>query len=557
MKEKLMFQNAPHVRQSESVVTMMSDVIVALLPIYLMSFFYYGARSLVLGIVGAVSCAVFAFIGSIVLKEKLSVDLTPVITGLILPLLMPADIPYYILIAACSVAILVVKVPFGGTGNNLFNPAAVGFASVALCWPELVFRYPAPMQVIEIFGESTAAAAQSPAYSLAIGAVPDYEVLDMILGSVPGPMGATNIFVVVACGIFLIVKKAVNWMSPVSFLVPYAVLSMIFPRIGGSSFEALCYELFSGTVIFGAFFMLTEPVTSPKRDFGKLMAGITSAVAVFLFRYFGELEMGFANALILMNVFSPLFDTACEKILRVYRNKELLLKKLEGKKAEPKEEPKPVVRVLEKKEAVVRETVPALEVTDDAVEIDLSAADEAPEEELAYEELVENEDLEEEISTESEEEILEVEEIFEEVIEEEPVFEETADEVATEEISEELVENEDLEEEIPTESEEETLEVEEIPEEVIEEEPVSEEITDEVVTEETSEELVENEDLVEEISAESEEKILEVEEISEEPVHKKHSGKKKNPSLVDILLAGVSKKYVKKSHKTEDEEDAE
>ena len=557
MKEKLMFQNAPHVRQSESVVTMMSDVIVALLPIYLMSFFYYGARSLVLGIVGAVSCAVFAFIGSIVLKEKLSVDLTPVITGLILPLLMPADIPYYILIAACSVAILVVKVPFGGTGNNLFNPAAVGFASVALCWPELVFRYPAPMQVIEIFGESTAAAAQSPAYSLAIGAVPDYEVLDMILGSVPGPMGATNIFVVVACGIFLIVKKAVNWMSPVSFLVPYAVLSMIFPRIGGSSFEALCYELFSGTVIFGAFFMLTEPVTSPKRDFGKLMAGITSAVAVFLFRYFGELEMGFANALILMNVFSPLFDTACEKILRVYRNKELLLKKLEGKKAEPKEEPKPVVRVLEKKEAVVRETVPALEVTDDAVEIDLSAADEAPEEELAYEELVENEDLEEEISTESEEEILEVEEIFEEVIEEEPVFEETADEVATEEISEELVENEDLEEEIPTESEEETLEVEEIPEEVIEEEPVSEEITDEVVTDEISEELVENEDLVEEISAESEEKILEVEEISEEPVHKKHSGKKKNPSLVDILLAGVSKKYVKKSHKTEDEEDAE
>ena len=638
MKEKLMFQNAPHVRQSESVVTMMTDVIVALLPIYLMSFFYYGARSLVLGIVGAVSCAVFAFIGSIVLKEKLSLDLTPVITGLILPLLMPANIPYYILIAACSVAILVVKVPFGGTGNNLFNPAAVGFASVALCWPELVFRYPAPMQVIEIFGESTAAAAQSPAYSLAIGAVPDYEVLDMILGSVPGPMGATNIFVVVACGIFLIVKKAVNWMSPVSFLVPYAVLSMIFPRIGGSSFEALCYELFSGTVIFGAFFMLTEPVTSPKRDFGKLMAGITSAVAVFLFRYFGELEMGFANALILMNVFSPLFDTACEKILRVYRNKELLLKKLEGKKVEPKEEPKPVVRVLEKKEAVVRETVPALEVTDDAVEIDLSAADEAPEEELVYEELVENEDLEEEIPTESEEEILEVEEIseelvenedlveeisaeseeetleveeipeevveeepvfeeitdevateeiseelvenedlveeisaeseeeileveeiFEEVIEEEPVFEETADEVATEEISEELVENEDLEEEISAESEEETLEVEEIPEEVIEEEPVYEETADEVATEEetSDEELVENEDLVEEISAESEEETLEVEEIPEEPVHKKHSGKKKNPSLVDILLAGVSKKYVKKSHKTEDEEAAE
>ena len=114
-------------------------------------------------------------------------------------------------------------------------------------------------------------------------------------------------------------------------------------------------------------------------------------------------------------------------------------------------------------------------------------------------------------------------------------------------------------EEISAESEEETLEVEEISEEVIEEEPVSEETADEVATEEetSDEELVENEDLVEEISAESEEETLEVEEIPEEPVHKKHSGKKKNPSLVDILLAGVSKKYVKKSHKTEDEEAAE
>ena len=140
MKEKLMFQNAPHVRQSESVVTMMTDVIIALVPLYLMSFFYYGARSIVLGLCGAFFSALFAAIGSLALKEKIKADLTPVITGLILPLLLPADVPYYILIAACSIAILVVKVPFGGTGNNLFNPAAVGFAAVALCWPNIVFR---------------------------------------------------------------------------------------------------------------------------------------------------------------------------------------------------------------------------------------------------------------------------------------------------------------------------------------------------------------------------------------------------------------------------------
>lgn len=350
MTEKLMFQNAPHVRQSESVVSMMTSVIIALVPIYAMCLFYYGARSIVLGLCGILFCLGFSIIGALFLREKPIPDLTPVITGLILPLLFPADIPYYVLISACAVAVLVVKVPFGGTGSNLFNPAAVGFASAAICWPDLVFRYPATMQSIEIFGESTAKIAQSPAYILSLGAVPDYGVLDMLLGSVPGPMGATNILVVVACGIFLILKKAINWITPVSFLVPYAVLCVLFPRIGGSPFDALCYELFSGTIIFGAFFMLTEPVTSPKRDFGKLLAGIASAVAVLLFRYFGGFEMGFASALIIMNVFSPIFDAICENVLHVYRHKEVFAASVKKKALATIKNPaaEPVVRVIEK-----------------------------------------------------------------------------------------------------------------------------------------------------------------------------------------------------------------
>lgn len=339
MKEKLMFQNAPHVRQSESVVTMMADVVLALLPIYLMGVFYYGTRAIFLGICGVISCLALSAIGSLLLREKAVFDLTPIITGLIIPLLLPANIPYYVVFSACAVAILVVKFPFGGTGNNLFNPAAVGFASAAICWPEKVFSYPATMQNLEIFGEVTAKTAQSPAYSLSLGAVPDYNVLDMLLGSAPGPMGATNILVVAACGIFLIVKKAANWITPAFFLAQYSVLCLLFPRIGGSAFDALCYELFSGMIIFGAFFMLTEPVTSPKRDFGKILAGISSAIVVFLFRYFGKFEMGFASALIVMNVFSPIFDSLCENVLHVYRHKDSIIASFRKKSSEEKAEP--------------------------------------------------------------------------------------------------------------------------------------------------------------------------------------------------------------------------
>ncbi len=367
MKERLMFQNAPHVRQSESVTTMMTDVIVALIPIYLMSFFFHGARALALGIFGVICCFVFSALGKIILKEKQSFDLTPAITGLIIPLLMPASVPYYVIACASAIAIFVVKVPFGGTGNNLFNPAAVGFAAVAICWPSLIFTYPATMQPLKIFGETAVNMVQSPAYSLNLGAVPDYEVLDMLLGTAPGPMGATNILVVIACGIYLIVRKAVSWMEPVSFLAVYTLLCFAFPRVSASPFEAVCYELFSGTIIFGAFFMLTEPVTSPKRDFSKIIAGITTAVAVFLFRYFGEFEMGFASALIIMNVVSPLFDEIFESILHVVRHEKDIMasfKREAEKKKALKAKEEPVVRVIEKKEeepASVEEVIPETE----------------------------------------------------------------------------------------------------------------------------------------------------------------------------------------------------
>ena len=394
MKERLMFQNAPHVRQSESVVTMMTDVIVALLPIYLIAFFYHGARSLVLGISGVFFCGILSVLGAILLREKPAADLTPIITGLIIPLLLPADIPYYVLFSACAVAIFVVKIPFGGTGYNLFNPAAVGFASVAICWPELVFRYPATMQKIEVFGESTVKIAQSPAYSLSLGAIPDQNILDLLLGSAPGPMGATNILVVVACGIFLIVKKAINWIEPVSFILPYSVLCLLFPRIGGSPLEALCYELFSGALIFGAFFMLTEPVTSPKRDFGKLMAGVSSAIVVFLFRYFGKFEMGFASALILMNVFSPIFDSVCENVLHVLRHTddisasikaEIAAKKAKKTVSEPVV--RPVKKTEEPKEAEAVEAseeiaeIEAIEVSEEVLEAENETTEETEKEE--------------------------------------------------------------------------------------------------------------------------------------------------------------------------------
>lgn len=330
MTENLMHQNAPHVRRSESVQTMMTDVVIALCPLYLMSFFYYGVRSLVLGLSGVLFCSAFSALSMLICRQKLSFfDLTPVVTGLILPLLMPANVSYAVVLMACAVAILVVKLPFGGTGSNLFNPAAVGFAAVAICWPEQVFSYPAVLQTLAVFGENTAKTAVSPAYSLSIGAIPEADLLDLLMGNAAGPMGATNILVLFACGLFLIVRRTINWRTPAFFLLTYAALAAAFPRIGGSLFDALGYELFSGMLVFGAFFMLAEPVTSPKRDFAKGLYSVVSAVVIYLFRVVGGFEDGFVFALIILNVFAPVFDMICEDFLHIYRHRDILFADLD------------------------------------------------------------------------------------------------------------------------------------------------------------------------------------------------------------------------------------
>jgi len=345
----LILQNAPHVRTSESLFTVMGEMIVAMAPLYVIAWFYYGPRALLLGLTGAATAWVLDMLSVLACGRRPDLrDLSAVVTGLLIPLLMPASIPYYVVVTACIVAILAVKFPFGGTGNNLFNPAAVGFAFTAICWPELVFSYPAPMQELAVAGEVAAKTAVSPAHNLMLGAIPSLDLFDMILGNAAGPMGATNILVILACGLYLLVRRTIGWRAPLSFLLVSGLMAMMWPRSPFGTFSSVGWELCSGMLLFGVVFMITEPVTSPKRDFAKVLYGATSGAVVMLFRYFGGFEDGFVFALILMNVFAPLFDRVCENVLHKIRHGTLLPKNLApGAENPPKEKkklPKPSLK---------------------------------------------------------------------------------------------------------------------------------------------------------------------------------------------------------------------
>ena len=314
---------APHIRHRESTRAMMIDVLLALVALYAISFYYYGQRALVLGLVSLVT-AVLADTGALLLmRRRIHIrNLSAAITGLILPLLMPVSVELYVPVVAALFAIIAAKAPFGGFGHNVFNPAAAGFGFAAICFPVQMSSYPAPLTHLPIkLVRENLVFITSPALSLKAGGIPQFDIIDMLLGDYAGPLGATNILVILACLLYLIFRGTIRWEAPVFFLLTTSILSFWFPRAQISGFDSFLYETMSGTLLFGAVFMLGDPVTSPKRDWAKVAYAIIAGCIVMLFRHIGNTEEGFVYALLLMNAAVWGFDMLAEEVAGRIRRK--------------------------------------------------------------------------------------------------------------------------------------------------------------------------------------------------------------------------------------------
>ena len=324
----LMASRPPHVRSRESNFSVMSDVVIALLPLYVMAYFFYGSQVVTLGGVSVAVCLVLDYGITFLSSRRVSLpDLSPVITGMMIPLMLPSTVPLMTVIVADIFAIAVVKQPFGGLGQNIFNPAAAGVAFAILTWPDVVFQYTAP---IESLGATVARYVTSPGAYLRLGATPTYPATDVFLGIYPGPMGATGILILAACLVYLSVRKTVNYRTTLSFLGAAAVVAFLFPRVTTGRFDSVFYELTSGILLFGSIFLINDPTTSPKSQATKMIYGAASGVLTMVFRYFGAYEEGMVFAVLLINAFSLLIDLQYEKI----RHKERRLRHEEQEQTE-------------------------------------------------------------------------------------------------------------------------------------------------------------------------------------------------------------------------------
>lgn len=312
----------PHIKHPANSRTIMLDVMLCMLALYFIAAFYYGPRVWVLAAVSGVTCF---------LTEHLAVqlrldshnwrDLSSWVTGMMIPLMLPASIPYYVVITADLFAMIVIKNAFGGTGLNVFNPAAGGLAFVTACWPSMVFSYPVPFSHLEVVGPAATRLTNSIAYVLSVGGVPSTDYTSTILGIHPGPMGALNGLVLIACMLYLIARGSIRWWQPLITMGIVAVAASFFPRAHFSSATSIFYEIFGTSVLFGVVFLLSDPVSGCARDEAKLVSGVAAGVLIVLFNYFGAYQQSIVFVALIMNLLNHKIDRVIEDYMIAERRR--------------------------------------------------------------------------------------------------------------------------------------------------------------------------------------------------------------------------------------------
>ena len=294
MANKLIVTAAPHITSADSTQKIMQRVCLALVPTLVVATVWYGISALILTAVTVAACVLFEMgYCKLVGRENPTGDFSAVVTGLLLAFNMPAGLPWWMAVVGSFVAIVVVKQLFGGMGYNFANPAIVGRIAMALGYTGAMTTYVFPNNGIDALASATplgvAAEVGSAGY------------MTLLIGKHGGVLGETCAITILLGGLYLIWTKVISPVIPVTYLATAAVLSVCFGMDP-------VYQLLSGGLMLGAFFMATDYVTSPTTDKGKVVFGIGLGLITMLIRRFGTMNEGVSFAILLMNLVVPYID---------------------------------------------------------------------------------------------------------------------------------------------------------------------------------------------------------------------------------------------------------
>ena len=299
---KYVISSSPHLRDQVSTRSIMQDVCIAMLPACAAGVLFFGYRSAVI-IALAVAAAVLSewFYCKAAHQKSTIGDFSAVVTGMLLAMNLPSTVPYWMPVIGSIIAILLCKMIFGGIGQNFINPALAARAILALSWASLMNTFAAPA-----FGHIAGVDAIASATPVSGAASGGFTLTQLLLGNIPGTIGETCKLALLVGAAYLFVRRVISWHIPAAFIGSFAVCYLL---ATGFDLGATLYQVLSGGLILGAFFMATDYSSSPATAKGKLIFGLGCGLLLFIFRYCKKTPAEWCSfAILLMNVVSPLIE---------------------------------------------------------------------------------------------------------------------------------------------------------------------------------------------------------------------------------------------------------
>ena len=291
--EQLTVSVSPHFSGKRTTKNIMLDVIIALLPALIASFIIFGWRSLLAAGVCTASCILSEFFFEKLCKKTITIsDLSAVVTGLLLAFNLPVTIPLWQAVLGSMTAIIIVKQLFGGIGQNFANPAITARIMMLIAFSNTMTKWQFPQNSVDAVSGATPLAASAKG----LDSLPSY--LSLFLGNHSGCIGETCSLALILGGIYLLVRKVITWHIPVAFIGTVALMSLVCGK------DPL-YQILSGGLMLGAFFMATDYATSPSTKWGKIIFGIGCGLVTILIRFWGSLPEGVSYSILLMNILTP------------------------------------------------------------------------------------------------------------------------------------------------------------------------------------------------------------------------------------------------------------
>ena len=310
MNKKLNVSASPHVRSKDSTSSIMRDVVIAMIPAAVVgvanAFVNMGTSVGINAILIIAVCIAVSVLAEYVyekgMKKPITIgDYSAAVTGLILALNMPPYIAPWIPALGCIFAIIIVKQLFGGLGQNFMNPALAG-----RCF--LLISFAGPMTQFFADGVSGATPLAVLKNDGLSAMLQQYSMGSLFTGMTPGTIGETSAIALLIGAGYMLYKKVINWKIPVTYIATVAVFALIFGTDGMFNFQYMLAQVLGGGLIFGAFFMATDYVTSPITPKGQIVFGIFLGLLTGIFRIFGGSAEGVSYAIIFCNLLVPLIE---------------------------------------------------------------------------------------------------------------------------------------------------------------------------------------------------------------------------------------------------------